>query len=791
MDLTRKPTYAELEKRVQELVKAELKRNRAEEALRQDEDKFRQLFELESDALFLINNANGRILEANRSATEIYGYSRQELLNLRNVDLSAEPERTSQATQDKLPIVPVRYHRKKDGTVFPVEITASHFEWRGCKVHIAAIRGIDWRLHIEEELRESEQRYRTLFERNLNPIAIIDKAGRYIEANPAFLEFTEKTKEQLLQMTYFDFAPPGKRHIQEMTHRLFWETGGTFEKEYFIDGKLKIQELTVSPISYRGIDAVVGVGKDITERKQSEANRKKMEEELIKRNQFIETILDNLPIGLAVNFIDEGKATYSNKKFEEIYGWPKEELEDIESFFQKVYPDPTYRKKIRKRVIEDIQSRDPARMVWEGFEATGKDGRKRIVFAKNIPLYEQNLMISTVQDITERQYLQNRLQRAQKLEAIGTLAGGIAHDFNNILSAIIGYTELALDSPEKSTTFHDNLQQVFAAGMRAKDLVKQILAFARQSEEELKPIRLDKSVREVLRFIRSSVPSTIKITQSIENDSVVMGNDTQVHQILMNLCTNAAQAMEAEGGILEVSLKNVVIDGSSQTDKMILKPGEYVEIKVSDTGAGISPDIIESIFDPYFTTKGPGEGTGMGLALVHGIVESYGGKITVDSKPGVATVFTIYLPKIKKQKEIISHEAEILPGGTEHILYVDDELPIASMGSLILESLGYAVTTRTSSVEALELFRAQPNKFDLVITDMTMPNITGDQLAAEMMKIRFDIPIILCTGYSKKITDKTASEIGIRAFAYKPIVRADLAKTVRKVLDEDRRNPEV
>jgi PAS domain S-box-containing protein len=789
MDLTRKPTYEDLEKRVQELEKAGLQHKRTAEALRQDEDKFRRLFELESDALFLINNANGRILEANRSATGIYGYSREELLKLRNVDLSAEPQRTSQATRDALPIVPVRYHRKKDGTVFPVEITASHFEWRGRNVHIAAIREIGWRLHIEEELRESEQRYRTLFERNLNPIAIIDKTGRYIEANPAFLEFTEKTKEQILQMSSFDFAPPGKRHIQQMTSRSFWETGGTFEKEYFIDGKLKIQELTVSPISYRGIDAIVGVGKDITERKQSEANRKKMEEELIKRNQFIEAILHNLPIGLAVNYIDEGKATYINKKFEEIYGWPKEELEDIETFFQKVYPDPTYREKIRRRVLEDIQSGDPARMIWEGFEATGKNGRKRVVFAKNIPLYEQNLMISTVQDITERQYLQTRLQQAQKLEAIGTLAGGIAHDFNNILSAIIGYTELALDSPEKSTTFHDNLQQVFAAGMRAKDLVKQILAFARQSEEELKPIRLDKSVQEVLRFIRSSVPTTIKIKRSIENDSVVMGNATQVHQILMNLCTNAAQAMEAEGGILEVSLKNAKIDGSSQTEKTILKPGEYVEIKVSDTGVGISSDIIESIFDPYFTTKGPGEGTGMGLALVHGIVESYGGKITVDSKPGVGAAFTIYLPKIKKQKEIISHEAEILPGGTEQILYVDDELPLASMGSLVLESLGYAVTTRTSSVEALELFRAHPKKFDLVITDMTMPNITGDQLAAEMMKIRFDIPIILCTGYSKKVSDKTASDIGIRAFAYKPIVRADLAKTIRKVLDEDRRNP--
>ena len=781
--MARKPTYKELEERIQELEKAELERQRAEEALRQDEDKFRRLFELESDALFLIDNASGRILEANRAASEIYDYSREELLKLRNVDLSAEPERSSRASREQLPIVPLRYHRKKDGTVFPVEITGSHFEWRGRNVHIAAIREIGWRLHIEVELRESEQRYRTLFERNLNPIAIIDKTGRYIDANPAFLEFTEKTKEQVLQMSSFDFAPPGKRHVQEMTHRPFWDTGGTFEKEYFINGQIKVQELTVSPISYRGIDAVVGVGRDITERKQAEANRKKIEKELIERNQFIETILDNLPIGLAVNYIDEGKATYSNKKFEEIYGWPKEDVEDIETFFQKVYPDPVHREKIRKRILEDIQSGDPERMVWEGVPVTGKNGRKRSVLAKNIPLYEQNLMISTVQDITERQNLQTRLRRAQKLEAIGTLAGGIAHDFNNILSAIIGYTEIALSSLEENAALHDNLQQVYAAGLRARDLVRQILAFARQSKEELKPIRLDKTVHEVLKFIRSSVPTTIKIQRSIESDSVIMGNVTHVHQMLMNLCTNAAQAMEAEGGMLKVTLRDVKIDGGSAKKKTALRPGEYVEITVADTGIGIPPDVIESIFDPYFTTKEPGEGTGMGLALVHGIVESYGGEIAVDSRPGEGTVFSIYLPQIKRQEEITAREAEIIPDGTEHILYIDDELPLARMGGRILKGLGYAVTTRTSSVEALELFRAKPDEFDLVITDMTMPNMTGDQLAAELMKIRFDIPIILCTGYSKKISARTASDIGIRAFAYKPVVRADLAQTVRRVLD--------
>jgi len=265
---------------------------------------------------------------------------------------------------------------------------------------------------------------------------------------------------------------------------------------------------------------------------------------------------------------------------------------------------------------------------------------------------------------------------------------------------------------------------------------------------------------------------------------LIMGNATQVHQILMNLFTNAAHAMEDKGGILEFSLKDVVMDRGVNRGKPDLKPGNYIEIKVSDTGEGIAPEIIGFIFDPYFTTKGPGEGSGMGLAMVHGIVESYGGKITVDSTLSEGTVFTIYLPITRKRTAHRLYESENLPSGTERILFVDDEAPIAKMSSQILERLGYSVTTRTSSVEALELFHYKPDGFDLVITDMTMPNMTGDKLAIELMKIRTDIPVIICTGYSKKISDETALKIGIKAFAYKPIVKADLAKKIRKVLDE-------
>ena len=263
-----------------------------------------------------------------------------------------------------------------------------------------------------------------------------------------------------------------------------------------------------------------------------------------------------------------------------------------------------------------------------------------------------------------------------------------------------------------------------------------------------------------------------------------MADPTQVQQILMNLCTNAVQAMEKDGGVLNVGLTDVPLDAGFTTAYDNIRPGDYLKLTVSDTGSGIPSKVMASIFEPYFTTKAPGEGTGLGLATVHGIVKNYGGEITVNSEFGKGSVFTVYLPITKERTEGKSYQQETLPCGNERILVIDDELPIAKMSSQILLKLGYNVTIRTSTIEAMELFRSKPNDYDLVITDMTMPNMTGDKLAIELMKIRPDIPVVLCTGYSKKISVETASEIGIKAFAYKPIVRADLAKTVRKVLDE-------
>jgi PAS domain S-box-containing protein len=531
-----------------------------------------------------------------------------------------------------------------------------------------------------------------------------------------------------------------------------------------------------------------GIIVDITERKQAE-------EALKENEQRFRELFNNMSSGLAIyNSPDNGEHfVFTDLNESGLKNAQKTKDEVVGREVREVFPG-----------VEELGLFDVFKRVWrtgipEYHPSSIYKDNKLLLWVENyVCKLPSGELVAIYGDITAqknaeqaKKLLEKQLRQTQKLESIGNLAGGIAHDFNNILSSIIGFTELALDDVEKGSLLDNNLQEVYRAGKRARDLVKQILAFARQSDEQRKPIQVNKIAKESLKLIRSTIPTSIEIKQNLESNSLIMGNATQFHQLFMNLCTNAAQAMEDTGGILEVGLKDVEFDDKSSLTQLDLKPGNYVKVIVSDTGPGIAPDIIDSIFEPYFTTKGVGEGTGMGLALVHGIVETHGGKITVDSKLGKGTVFSIYLPITKKSEDYRRYEEEKLPSGIERILFVDDELPIAKMGGQILERLGYQVTVRTSSVEALELFRSKPNGFDLVITDMTMPNMTGDKLAMELIAFRSDIPVILCTGYSKKISDETALEIGIKAFAYKPIVKADLAKTVRKVLDEAKTSTQV
>ncbi|MGC9195900.1 MAG: PAS domain S-box protein [Syntrophobacteraceae bacterium] len=402
--------------------------------------------------------------------------------------------------------------------------------------------------------------------------------------------------------------------------------------------------------------------------------------------------------------------------------------------------------------------------------------------------------VATIEDITERKRLEKeqalvetQMRQAQKLEALGTLAGGVAHDFNNILSIIIGYAELAKMDAQPDSRLWKKLQQILDAGGRAKELVTQILAFSRRSEHQTLPIQLPIIIKESIKMLRPSLPSTIEIKTDLESKSAVLADPTQMHQVLMNLCTNAAHAMRDKGGMLEVALSDTTLTREDIQPSDSLKPGVYVQLRVRDSGHGIDPKIIDLIFDPFFTTKELGEGTGLGLSVVHGIVKSHGGTIKVESTVGKGTVFTVLIPAMqaadeeKKEKIVLSFSP-----GRERILVVDDEPALAEMVQMMLSRLGYDAVSCTSGMEALKIFanQAEGKSFDLVVTDMTMPRITGEDLTREISKLQPEVPIILMTGFSEKIDAEKAKSLGIRGFLLKPVILTELAAMIRKIMDK-------
>jgi signal transduction histidine kinase/ActR/RegA family two-component response regulator len=380
---------------------------------------------------------------------------------------------------------------------------------------------------------------------------------------------------------------------------------------------------------------------------------------------------------------------------------------------------------------------------------------------------------------------ERQMQQVLKLQAIGTLAGGIAHDFNNILFPIIGYTELTMDDVPAGSPARRNLEEILKAANRAKGLVQQILTFSRQNDRERKPIRVPVIVREALRLLRASIPKTIDIVADLDDDCrAIMGDPTQIHQVLMNLCTNAYQAMQASGGTLEVRLTETNIGYEETVKHLGIKMGPHLHLSVRDEGVGMEPAVLQRIFEPYYTTKEPGKGTGLGLSVIHGIVKNHGGFITVESTPGKGSTFHVYLPTLEDIETGIEQEACVEEtGGSERILLVDDEPQIIDMEKQILERLGYRVTAHSSSLEALDTFTRQPDQFDLVITDMTMPQMPGDRLARRLWDIRPDLPVILCTGYNEMITEEQAAAMGIRKFLLKPVDKDELAVAIRTALN--------
>jgi len=380
---------------------------------------------------------------------------------------------------------------------------------------------------------------------------------------------------------------------------------------------------------------------------------------------------------------------------------------------------------------------------------------------------------------------ERQMQQVLKLQAIGTLAGGIAHDFNNILFPIIGYTEITMDDVPADSPSRRNLEEILKAANRARELVQQILTFSRQNGRERKPIRVQAIVGEALRLLRASIPKTIDIRCDLDEDcNAIMGDPTQIHQVIMNLCTNAYQAMQETGGTLEIRLEQTQIGYEETVKRAGIKMGPHLLLTVRDEGVGMEPAVMDRIFEPYYTTKEPGKGTGLGLSVIHGIVKNHGGFITVESTAGKGSVFHVHLPTLDDVEADIEKTASVAKSGdNERILLLDDEPQIVAMEKKLLEKLGYRVTARTSSVEALETFARQPDQFDLVITDMTMPNMTGDQLARSIWDIRPGVPVILCTGYNEMMSEDKAIAMGICKFILKPIEKDELALAIRSALN--------
>jgi PAS domain S-box-containing protein len=471
---------------------------------------------------------------------------------------------------------------------------------------------------------------------------------------------------------------------------------------------------------------------------------------------------------------------FVNPKTETLTGYTAEELAKM-PFADIIHPED--RTMVFNRYRKRIKGEKPPRLY--SFRILSKLGMELEVELNTVRINWEGrpATLNFLRDITEQKKLEVQLRQAQKMEAIGTLSGGIAHDFNNILGIILGNTELAMDDVPEWNPARGNLEEVRKACLRAKDVVRQILSFSRQTEAEQKPMRIVPILEESLKLLRASIPSSIEIFHDVQTDvDTILGNPTHIHQVLINLCTNAAHAME-EGGILAITLTDHLLVESDANQYPDVPPGRYVKLSVKDTGCGIAPEMMNRVFDPYFTTKDVDKGTGMGLAVVHGIVKGHKGGISVKSKPGEGSTFDILFPIVDQETIQEPKVNGDLPRGDEKILFVDDEEAMVNIARQRLERLGYQVETRTDPFEALKLFGTHPDRFDLVITDTTMPGMTGDALAQELMKIRPNIPVLLCTGYSDRIDKDRVEKMGIAGFAMKPLGADELARTVRALLD--------
>ncbi len=773
-------------------------KRKAEEALQKSEEKYRLITENAGEAIVVAQD--GMIKFANQMTSRLTGFPLPEITSRPYITFIHPDDRDKVSGNQQARIrgeqVPSFYEFRlinSEDSVRWVEVNAVVTEWDGRAATLNLLTDITERKRSEEKINSQARTLNVIFNSAPNILLLVNDEGRVEKINHKGAAFSGRKENELLGLlggevfnciSSFDGEGCGRNpvcsHCPVRTRvESTLQTGVPRSEEegrmtFLIDGKETTLHLLIStvPVELDGSNKILILLTDITKLKQAE-------DALAESEKRYRTFFEQAPYGAVVLDQKTARITEFNDQACRQLGYSREEfarlrVSDIEL----------------EESAEEIQThiQEVLKEGYDEFETLQRNKQGEIrhvhVHAQVTEINNHPVYRCIWRDITKELELENRVTQAQKMEAIGTLAGGIAHDFNNILGAVTGYTEMALfhiapDSPERGY-----LEQVLRGGERAKDLVKQILAFSRQSDEEKKPVHMGIILKEALKFLRATLPTTITIESAIDRDSgVVLADPVQIHQIIMNLCSNAGYAMRLNGGLLRIDLRDVQLD-ADEVKRLDLEPltGAYSRLSVSDTGTGIPPAVLNRVFDPFFTTKGKGEGTGLGLSVVHGIVKHSGGAITVETQPGEGATFKIYLPRLATVEQEKPAPREPLERGSGVVLLVDDEETLAQLGRHMLQRLGYEAVCSTTGKEALALFSSEPERFDLIVTDLTMPGVTGIDLAKAILAIRPDIPVILCTGYSDELTEQRAREAGIREIVTKPINFRDFGVVIQKML---------